>query len=216
MPGLFITFEGPDGAGKTTQLKLLAQRLTAMGYQVLCTREPGGTRISDKIREVLLDPENQEMDARTEALLYAAARAQHVTEVIQPALSAGKVVLCDRFVDSSLAYQGWGRGLDKETIGAISRFATDNHFPTITLLLDVCPTTGTKRVVTRNGDRLDRIEQEENSFRDRVYKGFRELATLHPSRIVCIDASGTIEEVREQIWAHITTRLNEILGGASR
>jgi dTMP kinase len=216
MLGLFITFEGPDGAGKTTQLNLLAQQLIAMGYQVLCTREPGGTQISDKIREVLLDPAHQEMDARTEALLYAAARAQHVAQVIQPALSAGKVVLCDRFVDSSLAYQGWGRGLDKETIGAISRFATNNLFPTITLLLDVCPTTGTKRVAARNGDRLDRIEQEENSFRDRVYQGFGELATLHPSRIVCIDASGTIEEVRENIWSHITTRLYEIQGGASR
>jgi dTMP kinase len=210
MPGLFVTFEGSDGAGKTTQLKLLAQQLTEMGYKVLCTREPGGTRISDKIREVLLDPTHQEMDARTEALLYAAARAQHVAEVIQPALAANKIVLCDRFVDSSLAYQGWGRGLDKETIGTISIFATDNLVPSITLLLDVCPTIGTKRVATRNGDRLDRIEQEHNSFRDRVYQGFQELAALHPSRIVCIDASGTIEEVREKIWSHITTRLSKI------
>lgn len=210
MPGLFITFEGPDGAGKTTQLKLTAQNLTAMGYKVLCTREPGGTPISDKIRELLLDPTNKEMDTRTEALLYAAARAQHVAEVIEPALAEGTIVLCDRFVDSSLAYQGWGRGLPLETLIAVSGFATRGLQPDITFFLDVCLEVGNTRVANRGGSGQDRIEQEQDAFRARVYDGFHQLSILHASRIICIDAAHIVEDVQRNIWTHLQKRLADM------
>ncbi|HBS61011.1 MAG: dTMP kinase [Bacillota bacterium] len=203
MGGLFITFEGPDGAGKTTQLRILAERFAQEGYDVLCTREPGGTRISDKIREMLLDSANREMHARAEALLYAAARAQHVAEVIDPALQSGKVVLCDRFVDSSLAYQGWGRGLPLEMLYVINNFATDKLRPDLTLLLDISPQEGTARVDKRCGGRRDRIEDEQDGFRQRVRQGFRELAGLHASRMVPIDAGRPVEAVHAEIWAHV-------------
>lgn len=203
MDGLFITFEGPDGAGKTTQLRLLAERFAQEGYNVLCTREPGGTGISDKIREMLLDPAHREMHARTEALLYAAARAQHVAEVIGPALQSGKIVLCDRFVDSSLAYQGRGRGLPLDMLYIINDFATDKLKPDLTLLLDISPQEGTARVDKRGGGRRDRIEEEAECFRQRVRQGFRELAGLYAARIVYIDAGRPLEDVHAEIWAHV-------------
>lgn len=203
MTGLFITFEGPDGAGKTTQLRILAERLTQEGYNVLCTREPGGTRISDKIREMLLDPANKEMDARAEALLYAAARAQHVAEVIYPALQEGKIVLCDRFTDSSLAYQGWGRGLPRDILYAINSFAADNLNPAITLLLDIEPQEGNARVGNRCGGMRDRIEEEHDGFRQRVRQGFRELARVHATRIVYINACRPVEDVHREIWTQV-------------
>lgn len=214
MAGLFITFEGPDGAGKTTQLGMLADKIRQAGYAVLCTREPGGTRISDKIREMLLDPANKEMDARAEALLYAAARAQHVAEVICPALSEGKIVLCDRFVDSSLAYQGWGRGLNKAALYAISNFAADDLQPDMTFLLDVSPDVGNLRISNRCGDTRDRIEQEHNCFKDRVYTGFRELAREHTARIRHVDASKPAEDVHKELWMHMEQLLHR--GGKNR
>lgn len=203
MAGLFITFEGPDGAGKTTQLQILAARLMHDGFDVLCTREPGGTQISDKIRDILLDPVNKEMHARTEALLYAAARAQHVGEVIYPALQSGKIVLCDRFTDSSLAYQGWGRGLPMELLSIINRFATNKLNPDMTLLLDIGSQEGNVRVSKRCGGIRDRIEEEHHSFHQRVRLGFRELARLHATRIVCIDAGKPVEDVCREVWAHV-------------
>lgn len=203
MTGLFITFEGPDGAGKTTQLQILAERLTQEGYNVLCTREPGGTRIGDKIREILLDPANKEMDVRAEALLYAAARAQHVAEVIYPALRAGKIVLCDRFIDSSLAYQGWGRGLPSDILYVINSFAAVDLDPHITLLLDIEPQEGNARVGNRCGGTRDRIEEEHDGFRQRVSRGFRELARLHDARIVYINACRPIEDVHKEIWTQV-------------
>lgn len=209
MAGLFITFEGPDGAGKTTQLHILAEKLSQEGYDVLCTREPGGTRISDKIREMLLDPANKEMHARAEALLYAAARAQHVAEVISPALRAGRMVLCDRFIDSSLAYQGWGRALPKDMLYAINQFAADNLNPDITLLLDIAPQEGNLRIIKRNGGQRDRIEEEQDSFRHRVCQGFRELARLHAARIVYIDACRPVADVHRDIWQHVNQRIAE-------
>lgn len=207
MAGLFITFEGPDGAGKTTQLVMLAERLSQEGYDVLCTREPGGTGISDKIREMLLDPANKEMHGRTEALLYAAARAQHVSEVIIPALQADKMVLCDRFVDSSLAYQGWGRGLPMDMLYAINHFAADDLQPDMTLLLDIRPEEANARVANRCGGIRDRIEEEQDGFRQRVYQGFCELARMHTARIIYIDACRPIEDVHREIWTHVGKRL---------
>jgi dTMP kinase len=203
MAGLFITFEGPDGAGKTTQLRLLADKLTKRKHQVLCTREPGGTRISDKIREMLLDPANREMDSRAEALLYAAARAQHVAEIIRPALLENRIVLCDRFADSSLAYQGWGRGLNINALCEISNFASDSLQPDMTVLLDVEPEIGNIRMSIRCGEERDRIEQEHDVFRDRVCQGFRELARIHVARIVHIDANKSIPEIHKEIWTQI-------------
>jgi dTMP kinase len=214
MAGLFFTFEGPDGAGKTTQLKILTQKLTNMGYDVVCTREPGGTLISDKIRELLLDPENGEMDARAEALLYAAARAQHVAEVIYPSLKEGKIVLCDRYVDSSLAYQGWGRELNREQLFLLSFFATDGLKPHRTFLLDIPPEIGNNRLTSRCGEVRDRIEQEHGLFRDRVRQGFRELAKMDDTRIMCIDACQSIENVQAAIWEHVHPLLAAIEGGS--
>jgi len=213
MSGLFITFEGPDGAGKTTQLRLLADKLAERKHQVLCTREPGGTRISDKIRELLLDPANKEMDSRAEALLYAAARAQHVAEIIRPALLANQIVLCDRFTDSSLAYQGWGRGLNINTLCEISNFASDRLQPDMTVLLDVEPKIGNIRMSIRCGEQRDRIEQEHNVFRERVCQGFRELAQIHPARIVHIDANKSINEIHKEIWIQVERLLAKPGGG---
>lgn len=213
MVGLFITFEGPDGAGKTTQLCMLADKLTKLGHQVVCTREPGGTHISDKIRELLLDPDNREMHARAEALLYAAARAQHVAEIIRPALLNGQVVLCDRFIDSSLAYQGWGRGLDLEVLLTINKFASEELNPDLTILLDVNPTVGNVRMSARCGEHRDRIEQEDCDFQERVCNGFRELARIHSARIVHIDASRPVNNIHEAIWIQIERLLTKPRGG---
>lgn len=203
MAGLFITFEGPDGAGKTTQVRILAERLSQKGHDVVCTREPGGTCISNKIREMLLDPANKEMHARTEALLYAAARAQHVAEFIYPALRAGKTVLCDRYVDSSMAYQGWGRGLPLDMLNKINDFAADGLRPDLTLLLDIGINEGNSRISSRCGGVRDRIEEENDGFRQRVNQGFRELAKLHQQRIVRIDACRPVSDVHNEIWAHV-------------
>lgn len=160
--GVFITFEGNDGAGKTTVCKAVEKRLSEMGYSVLYTREPGGSRIAEAIRQVLLDVENTEMDARTEALLYAASRRQHLVEVVLPALNANKIVLCDRFIDSSLAYQGYARQIGAPEIWDINQFAIDGHMPDKTLFLSVSVETGKKRMDLR-GDK-NRLDLEASAF----------------------------------------------------
>ena len=189
--GYFISFEGGDGSGKSTQIQILRDFLEERGYDVILTREPGGTPISEKIRSIILDKENSEMDDMTEALLYAAARAQLVSQVIRPALEAGKVVICDRFVDSSIAYQAYARGLG-DSVKTINGFAVGDRMPDLTILLKVNPQVGSSRI----GDReRDRIELASRVFHKKVYEGYLQLEKLYPDRIVGIDAADTIENI---------------------
>ncbi len=196
MRGVFITFEGPDGSGKTTQIRLLAEYLNAKGYPVIMTREPGGTRISEDIRTIILDPENKEMDDMTEALLYAAARAQHVAQLIKPSVEEGKIVLSDRFMDSSIAYQGYGRELG-DKIRIINEYAVAGMHPDLTFFLDLSAEAGISRANKRQ--KLDRLEQESIAFHKKVYEGYLELSKIYSDRYVIIDASRSIEEISKDI-----------------
>ncbi|SHH50834.1 dTMP kinase [Tepidibacter thalassicus] len=197
MKGLFITIEGPDGSGKSTQIKLLKEYLENKGYDVVLTREPGGTHISEKIRDIILDKENKNMHPKTEALLYAASRAQHVEERIKPALNDGKIVICDRFVDSSIVYQGLGRNLGIKNVYDINLFAMGDIIPDFTLLFDIDMSVAKKRKENR-GD-LDRLESEEDFFHKQVFKGYKKLKNLYPDRIKVVKADDSIEEVHERI-----------------
>lgn len=199
----FITFEGIEGSGKSTQIFMLAQWLEqSLGQKPLITREPGGCPIADQIRKTLLDASNSGMDERTELLLYAAARAQHMAEIIQPALDAGKNVLCDRFTDATIAYQGYGRGLSTELIEELNQLATSGIEPDLTLLLDFAPEEGIARARQRNagagGPNEDRFEQEALAFHHRVRIGYLALENKY-SRIRRIDASGSTEEVAQRV-----------------
>ena len=203
MAAAFITFEGIEGCGKTTQAARSAEFLRQSGMEVILTREPGGTRIGDAIREILLSPKNGEMDPVTELLLYFASRAQHVAEVILPALEAGKVVLCDRFSDATTAYQGYGRGLPLDTIERINTEATGGLAPDLTLLFDLEPEVGLDRVGKRaaasGGGSGDRLEQEELDFHRRVRSGYLEIARREPDRVILVDASPPEAEVAEDV-----------------
>jgi dTMP kinase len=207
MRGLFITFEGVDGCGKSTQQRLLGEYLAGKGYDLVFTREPGGCALAEKIRSLLLDVENSDMDEKTEALLYAAARAQHIAQVIRPALDAGKIVLCDRFVDSSLAYQGVGRGLGIENIMEINRFAIDGIMPDKTFFLDFPPELAFERMSKKRVH--DRLELEEMEFHKLLYKGFVELCGLYPGRVIRVDASGNKYETNEKIKKIMTDILSD-------
>lgn len=201
--GVFITFEGLDGCGKSTQMELLAAGLRERGYVVLVTREPGGTPLGEAIRDLLLDPRHHGMSARAEALLYAAARAHLVDKVIRPALQDGQVVLCDRYLDSSLAYQGYGRGLGHDDIISLNVWGTDCLFPDLTLFLDLDDSVRTGRL-----DAVpDRLEAENEEFHRRVADGFRELLALHPHRIRRVDAGGPEAEVQERVRAVVEEEL---------
>lgn len=192
--GIFITFEGPDGAGKTTIINMVAKQFE----NVLLTREPGGIDIAEQIRNVILAKENTAMDARTEALLYAAARRQHLVEKVKPALEAGKMVLCDRFVDSSLAYQGYARGLGIDEVLSINEFAIEKMMPELTLFFDIEPELGLKRI-NKNKDReVNRLDLETLGFHHKVREGYLLLANRFSDRIVKIDASRSLEEVLEE------------------
>ena len=198
MKGLFITLEGGDGAGKSTQIRNIERFFDEKGLVVVHTREPGGTPIGEKLRDILLDRENAEMDAVTEMLIYAASRAQHVRERILPALEEGKVVICDRFTDSSIAYQAYGRELG-EQVAEVNRRATGGLEPDITFWLDIDPYVGRERAGSEG--ELDRLETEKMDFHCRVRDGYRELTESDPERIKRIDASKTIEEMRDDIYA---------------
>jgi dTMP kinase len=197
---VFITLEGGEGVGKTTQQALLVERLRQEGYACLCTREPGGTALGKTLRELLLhgDP----FSPLAELLLYAADRAEHVSKVIAPALAAGQVVVCDRFTDSTLAYQGYGRGLDLEKIRQLNHLATGGLQPHLTLWLDLPPEVG----LARSGS-CDKLEQEHLEFHRRVYQGFQALAAAEPQRIVRISAQGSPAEVAARIWSVVKPRL---------
>lgn len=194
--GLFITFEGSDGCGKSTQIKKFSEYLKEKGEDVILTREPGGTDISEQIRGIILDPKNKKESPITEMLLYAASRAQIVSELIKPALKEGKVVLCDRFVDSSIAYQAYGRGLG-EQVSIVNSYALDGLLPDITFFLDISAEEGRKR--NKGTDKNDRMEQEAIEFHNRVYEGYKKIAAENKDRFVVIDATMSIEEVFEEI-----------------
>ncbi|MGD1073379.1 MAG: dTMP kinase [Bryobacteraceae bacterium] len=202
-PGRFITFEGMDGCGKTTQLRLLAAALREQGVEVVETVEPGGTEIGRQIRRVLLDPANAEIHARAELLLYFASRAQNVEQVIRPALEAGNTVLCDRFTDSTLVYQGCGRGLDQAIVIELDRIACQGLRPDTTFLIDIDPTTGLARAKHRNqhaaGPSESRIDEESAAFHARVQQGYLELAASEPARFIVIDGRASIGKVAKRI-----------------
>lgn len=203
--GYFISFEGVDGSGKSTQISKLKEYLEAGGYEVVLSREPGGTDIGEQIRSVILDPKNEGMTAVTEALLYAASRAQHVHDVIAPAVKAGRIVICDRFVDSSIAYQQYGRELG-ECVRIINGYAIDGWMPDLTFLLKVKPDVGGDRIGSRE---KDRIELEDRSFHEAVYQGYESLQEEFPERIVGIDAARSVEEIFAEIKGHMDRLLKE-------
>ncbi|WP_456272844.1 dTMP kinase [Bacillus sp. AK031] len=193
--GLFITVEGPEGAGKSTILQKMADELKGKGHQVVLTREPGGISIAEDIRSVILDRNNTEMDERTEALLYAAARRQHLAEKVVPALENGSIVLCDRFLDSSLAYQGHARGIGMEEVYSINKFAIGDTMPDMTLYFDVSPEIGLERIRKHQGREVNRIDLEDIEFHERVREGYFMLLEQFPQRIKKIDAGSSFEKV---------------------
>lgn len=214
----FITFEGIEGSGKTTQIKQLAQHLRQRGYQVLQTREPGGCQIADQIRGILLHPDNVAMVSRAELLLYAAARAQHVEEIVQPALAAGKIVLCDRFTDATLAYQGDGRGLDRGLISQLNQLAAGDCRPDLTLLFDLPVAIGLGRALQRESDQQDssegRFERETLEFHQRIKDGYLALASAEPERFRILAADQAPELISRQITDIVASFLQVKTGAA--
>ncbi len=207
MSGLFITFEGPEGSGKTTQIPLLAEFLRRQGYAVLTTREPGGTPIGDQIRAILSDMENTAMHPRTEILLFLASRAQLVEQVIRPHLEGGGVVLCDRYADSTLAYQGYGHGVDLGLLQDLLQFATGGVFPHLTFLLDMDVEAGLQR--RARGGEWNRLDAYALEFHQRVRAGYHALAQREPQRWVVVDAARPVEQVRQDILRAVQARLKE-------
>ncbi len=205
-PGYFITFEGPDGSGKSTQIQALAEYLIGLGQTVLLTREPGGTSISEQIRDLLHDLRNNAMQPRAEILLYSAARAQLVGQMIRPRLAAGDTVLCDRYADSTLAYQGYGHGLDLAVLRQITSFATDDLKPDLTLLFDLDPQAGLKRRQA-GGVEWNRLDAYDLAFHQRVHAGFHALAQAEPERWVTLDATLSKEQLQTEVRRVITERL---------
>jgi dTMP kinase len=206
---MFITFEGGEGSGKSTVLKKVVEKLNADGYQTVTTREPGGTPIAEEIRSVILDKANTAMDPRTEALLYAASRRQHLVEKVWPALKEGKIVLCDRFLDSSLAYQGGARGLGIDNVLAINMFATEGTYPDLTLLFDLEPEKGLQRIAENKGREVNRLDLEKLTFHKQVRAAFHELAKRYSDRYVIIDASQPLDKVVADAYATIVDRLKK-------
>jgi len=207
--GLFITFEGPDGAGKTTVLSAIAEQFkTAKRTDILVTREPGGNQISEAIRNLILDPKNTQMDVRTEALLYAASRRQLIQETIRPALAANKVVLCDRFVDSSVAYQGAGRQIGEDAVFQMNQFATEGLTPDLTVYVDVPSEVGLARIKAHRAN-VDRLDAETLSFHKRVRAAYLRLAKQFPDRIVTVDATQPVATVIDQTMTLITNVMKQ-------
>lgn len=204
MKGTLITFEGSEGSGKSTQIELVSKHLKRKKRSILFVREPGGVKISEKIRNILLDVKNTKMSSECETLLYMAARTQLVKEVIAPALKAGKIVLCDRFLDSTVAYQGYGNGVDVKAIKAIGKFATQEIQPDITFVFDIDAKKGLARI---SGRKKDRIERRAVSYHNRVRKGYREIARKEPGRVKLIDANRT----KEEIFAIVVNHIDQVL-----
>jgi len=212
--GIFITFEGPDGAGKSTQIRNLAEYIDKKGLPYVLTREPGGTKISDAVRSILLDPDHGELENETEVLLYAASRAQHVREVIRPALAEGKIVLCDRFVDASIAYQGHGLGVSIEDVVRVNRFATGGLVPDRTYLIDIPPEVARERLLQRTDGTgkplLDRIERKGLDYHRRVRAGFQAIYRENKQRILWIDGNQPEAVIFRDIVADFQKRFESV------
>jgi dTMP kinase len=206
---MFVSFEGGEGSGKSTAVKAVSDRLAREGYKIFLTREPGGDAISEEIRRIILDKRNTDMDPRTEALLYAAARRQHVVKELLPAIKRGDLILCDRYIDSSLAYQGGARGLGIDNVLNINLFATEGLEPDLTLLFDLEPEIGLKRIAANVGREVNRLDVEKLPFHKKVRAAFHELAARFPKRFVIIDASKSEEEVAEIVYKTIKERLGK-------
>ncbi|GGB50952.1 dTMP kinase [Virgibacillus dakarensis] len=209
MNGHFITFEGVEGAGKTTILHSLGNKLQQLGFAVVITREPGGIEIAEKIRGIILDPLNTEMDGRTEALLYAAARRQHLVEKVLPALEKGNIILCDRFVDSSLAYQGYARGLGIDEVWSINQFAIDHCMPDLTLFFDIEPKKGLQRITANKNREKNRLDLETIHFHEQVYEAYNILRTRFSDRFTTINADQPLEQVELDAKDKIVSYLRE-------
>jgi dTMP kinase len=194
--GIFITFEGNEGSGKTTVIQAVKNMLTNMGYLVTLTREPGGSKIAEQIRQIILDKKNTEMDYKTEALLLAAGRKQHLVEVVIPALRNGDIVLCDRYVDSSLAYQGYARGIGIDEVYQMNLFATDHLLPNLTIYIDINPQVGLERISSNNRN-VNRLDLETLAFHNKVHEGYDVIANKFKDRIVRIDGNRSKDEVTE-------------------
>lgn len=205
--GLFLTFEGCDGCGKTTVLNRVSVLLREKGIPFLLTREPGGSKIAEEIRNVILDKKNTEMDPRCEALLYAASRRQHLVEIVLPALEKGIHVLSDRYLDSSLAYQGYARGIGMEEVYSINLFAIDGMLPDLTFFLDLPPEEGLARIRKNEMREVNRLDLEKENFHKKVYEGYKILLENYPERIVRIDARKTVEEESQEIFDILAKRI---------
>ncbi|WP_050637005.1 dTMP kinase [Candidatus Stoquefichus sp. SB1] len=203
MPGVFITFEGGEGSGKTTIAALIKEALDKEGYQVTLTREPGGVEIAEKIRDIIHDVKYTNMDSKTEALLYAASRRQHLVEKVIPALKRGEIVICDRFVDSSMVYQGIARGIGMKEVYDMNLFATENILPKRTIFFDIKPEDGLKRVYANKDREVNRLDLENIDFHKNVYQGYLSICDMFPERIVKIDASKDIDAVFSQVLERI-------------
>lgn len=210
---MFITFEGPDGCGKTTQITLLETYLSQQGYRIVRTREPGGTGIGEQIRDILHNPENDEMTPRAEMLLYAASRAQLIGELVRPALARGDVVLADRYYDSTYAYQGYGRGLDLGLLRQITEFATGGLRPDLTLYLDIDPETGLRRRQADHSAEWNRLDAATLQFHERVRDGYRQLIEAEPARWVVLDGRLDVDSLQKQVRAIVAERLAERQAG---
>lgn len=217
MDGIFVTFDGPEGCGKSTQAKLLADLLSSMEYTVTLTQDPGGTFIGDKVREVLLDPTHSKMTPMAELFLFLASRRQLVDETIKPALSKGNIVICSRYTDATLAYQGYGRGLDLALLKELNDVATDNIYPELTILLDINPEIGLMRVKDRSAKEsglvfgeMDRIEEERIAFHNKVREGYLDLCKNEPERIKKLDADDTLENVQAEVKGLVIDVLEKI------
>lgn len=209
MRGLFITFEGNDGSGKSSVIEAIKEELEKRGYDTVYSREPGGSKIAEKIREVILDVDNLGMDDKTEALLYAASRREHVVKTILPALNEGKVILCDRFLDSSLAYQGYARGIGIDKVYDMNKYATDGLLPDLTILVCVKPEIGLARIKNNHRGELDRLELEKMAFHQKVYEGYLEVQKKFPDRIIMINGEASKEEVRKDALTEVIKFLEE-------
>ena len=205
MQGFFISFEGVEGSGKSTQVGLLAGRLREDGKEIVVTREPGGTRIGELIREITHAKDNVDLTGVSETYLMSASRAQHVREIIRPALSIGKIVICDRFIDSSLAYQGYGRELGEKAIEELNKLALDSIMPDLTILLDVEPQVGFAR--RNHTDKIDRLDLQKEDFYNRVYAGYHEIAKKFKDRFFIVDTNKPINEVADIIWEKIISKI---------